>query len=126
MFPFFPLSPQFDPQDGAAWQSLAREIESYILQLWDLDEAPQGTVALMREFFWMAFIASFPSFPFGEWPCWDARISMEGTFVSYWIDDSNLDELQRNDVTTRQFIWDELSDAVTVFLSLPITSEILP
>ncbi|KAI9455421.1 hypothetical protein HD554DRAFT_2042798 [Boletus coccyginus] len=36
---------------------------------------------LMQDFFWMVFVATYPSFLGGEWDIWDARINMDSTFI---------------------------------------------
>ncbi|KAI6009919.1 hypothetical protein BKA83DRAFT_4133147 [Pisolithus microcarpus] len=40
---------------------------------------------LMQKLFWMAFVAVFPEFPHGDWPCWNGLITMEGDFISCWV-----------------------------------------
>lgn len=72
----------------------------------------------------MAFVAAFPSFPLGDWPVWDARISMEGNFISQWVEDIGMDLCgpQRAGVI-RQAIWEELKELVADFLLIPIVSD---
>jgi len=75
---------------------------------------------LVREFFWMSFVAAFPLFPFGNWPNWDPRISLQGSFISYWMEDLDLPDAimhQGNfSQAVRQYMWRELTEAVGYFL----------
>ena len=76
---------------------------------------------LAREFFWMAFVATFPVFPFGDWPVWDSRINMSGDFISYWITDCVTVETTPESMTkTREFIWDEFQTLATYLLPFSI------
>ena len=82
MFPFLPLPSDFDPLDDKAWQTLLQKIESQLVQILD---SPGKWRTVMCEFFWMAYMAVHPTFPFGDWPNWDPRIPLEGNFVLYWM-----------------------------------------
>lgn len=120
--PFFPLPPAFNPLDGLSWSSLADQIQFHLVQrTWDesLD------VALwMREFFWMAYVGAFPMFPYGDWPVWDPRISMEGDFISYWIADFKTQEMTPDVIKmTGEFIWEELRSLAACLLPFSITSQ---
>jgi len=123
--PFFPLSPAFNPLDGQSWSLLAGQIQSHLVQqTWV--ESPD--VALwLREFFWMAYVGAFPTFPHGDWPVWDPRISMEGDFISYWIADCKIQEMTPDVLnTTREFIWEELRNLAACLLPFSIVSQGIP
>jgi len=123
-FPFLPLPCHFDHQSGEAWAELAMLIQSVLVQSSHGEEMP--CYVLAREFFWMAFVAAFPSFPFGEWPEWDLRIPMRGTFISAWVEDLDLSlpiQGAQFSQSVRRYIWDELADAVTFFFSMSLLSD---
>lgn len=79
---------------------------------------------LMQDFFWMVFVATYPSFPGGEWDTWDARINMDGTFITTWLGDPGLQQLRDSQTpdAVRQFIFDELKEIVELFFSIAIRS----
>ena len=78
----------------------------------------------MREFFWMAYVGAFPMFPYGDWPVWDPRISMEGDFISYWIADFKTQEMTPDVIKmTGEFIWEELRSLAACLLPFSITSQ---
>ena len=118
--PFFPLSPTFNPLDGQSWSSLASQIQIQLVQqTWV--ESPNVTLWL-REFFWMAYVGAFPTFPYGDCLAWDPRISMEGDFISYWIADSKIQEMTPDILqTTRGLIWEEFQNLAASLL--PIVSQ---
>lgn len=122
MFPFFPLKRRFDHQNVQHWRSLLNEIQSTIPEL--AKNVDRNQSDLMRDFFWMAFVATFPSFPGGEWDEWDARISMDGTFIATWLGDPGLQQLRGSQTpdAVRQFIFDELKETVEHFFSISIRS----
>ena len=109
MFPFLPLPAHFDPLDGKAWQTLLQDIESHLVQILD---APGMRRTLMREFFWMAYMAACPTFPFGDWPIWDPRIPLQGNFASYWLAQLDLPYaiVRQEDLSAeaRQHVWEQL------------------
>ena len=67
----------------------------------------------MRDLFWMAFVASFPTFPASDWPLWDARIQMEGGFISSWV------RREEGTVTPQQAIWGQFKTTVEHMLAIP-------
>ena len=128
MFPFLPLPSNFDPLDGEAWQTLLQNIQMCLVQSQD----SEGTAnqILMCEFFWMSFVAAFPTFPFGDWPNWDPRIPFQGDFISDWMADFNLPYtiMYRGDLLQGicQYIWQKLTVAVGHFFSASIISYSCP
>jgi len=123
-FPFLPLPRHFDHQSGEAWAELAMLIQSVLVQSSHGEEMPSYVLA--HEFFWMAFVAAFPSFPFGEWPEWDSCIPMQGTFISAWVEDLDLSlpiQGAQFSQSVHRYIWDELADAVTFFFSMSLLSD---
>ncbi|KIK78696.1 hypothetical protein PAXRUDRAFT_152870 [Paxillus rubicundulus Ve08.2h10] len=125
-FPFFPLPPTFDPLDRLSWQALVHQIQLHLIQLkYNLTWEEHITECLIvREFFWMAFIAAFPSFPYGDWPDWNPRITMDGDFISYWISDTDAGSVKPESVgMIWEFVWKELK-ALTIHVLPPdIVSE---
>ncbi|KAF9237456.1 hypothetical protein BU15DRAFT_76001 [Melanogaster broomeanus] len=127
-FPFFPLPSTFDLLDSVSWQMLVHQIQFHLVQPEDnlTWEEHVTECLLVREFFWMAFVAAFPSFPYGNWPNWNPRISMDGDFISYWISDTDVDSVKPESVgTIREFIWEELKVLVAHVLPPRIVSEFL-
>jgi hypothetical protein len=110
----------FDPFDGHSWQLLANQIQLCLMQETQ-EQHPE--YLWVREFFWMAFVAAFPKFPYGDWPNWNLRISMEGNFISYWIADMNVHEITPESTrATREFIWEELKGLAACLLPFPLVS----
>ncbi|KIK79497.1 hypothetical protein PAXRUDRAFT_161182 [Paxillus rubicundulus Ve08.2h10] len=105
---FFPHPQIFNPSDSFSWHILAHQIQLHLIQ--ETWEEHAAECFIVHEFFWMAFVTAFPSFPYGDWPNWDTRISMEGDFISYWISDiSTHDHVTQEPLRTLQvFIWEEL------------------
>ncbi|KIK77726.1 hypothetical protein PAXRUDRAFT_833666 [Paxillus rubicundulus Ve08.2h10] len=68
----------------------------------------------------MAFVAAYPTFPHGQWPCWDPRIPMHGCFISDWIADLDEATAAPTPATIRDSIWQQLKVAVEELLSIPI------
>ncbi|KAF8134296.1 hypothetical protein EV363DRAFT_1448026 [Boletus edulis] len=68
MFPFLPLHNDFDPSDVNEWKCLATTIHEYLLENRYLRTDFQGCYLFVRELFWMAFVAAYPTFPHGVWP----------------------------------------------------------
>ncbi|KIK78202.1 hypothetical protein PAXRUDRAFT_72826, partial [Paxillus rubicundulus Ve08.2h10] len=116
LFPFLPLPSQFDPYNGLEWQSLAKEIEHWLLQDLAFNMTHPGCYILIQELFWMAFVAVFPSFPYGQWPNWDLQILMDGDFILDWVAD--LDEPKPTPVPAivRKSAWEQLKVAVDELL----------
>ncbi|KIK73489.1 hypothetical protein PAXRUDRAFT_178306 [Paxillus rubicundulus Ve08.2h10] len=89
MFPFFPLPPRFSFLNGHAWASLVNKIQTCLVMDINMDETWPECYTVLRDIFWMAFVATYPSFPHGEWPKWNLMISMERDFMSYWMNNIN-------------------------------------
>ncbi|KAI9567275.1 hypothetical protein HD554DRAFT_2024250 [Boletus coccyginus] len=68
MFPFLPLPSGFEPTDTCQWHRLATEIEHCLLADSCLGNKYPQCYRLMQDLFWMTFVASFPTFPHGDWP----------------------------------------------------------
>ena len=112
MFPFFPLPAHFDALNGESWQTLFENIQTYLVQNPDVELRRQ---ILTREFFWMAFVAAFPTFLFSNWAEWDYRIPVQGNFITYWFDHLDLPfsiTYHGNSSEARMLVWQQL--AVTV------------
>ncbi|KAI9566491.1 hypothetical protein HD554DRAFT_2025505 [Boletus coccyginus] len=122
MFPFFPLRRCFDHQNEQHWHCLLDEVQRTLLGF--AKDIDRNHSDLMQDFFWMVFVATYPSFPGGEWDTWDARINMDGTFITTWLRDPGLQQLRDSQTpdAVRQFIFDELKEIVELFFSIAIRS----
>ncbi|KAI5997604.1 hypothetical protein EDC04DRAFT_2909611 [Pisolithus marmoratus] len=125
MFPFLPLPSQFEPTDTCQWQQLVKQIEHCLLADPLLDSKNPECYRLMRELFWMAFVAAFPEFPHGDWPRWNGLITMEGDFISRWVlkDEDEEPNVELLDVprAVRLTIWEQFRSMVYDRLSIPST-----
>ena len=90
MFPFFPLKRCFDYQNEQHWRCLLDDIQCTLLQFGKNIDRDHFNLTL--DFFWMAFVATYPSFPGGEWATWDAQINMDGMFITTWLGDAGLQQ----------------------------------
>ena len=74
----------------------------------------------------MVFVATYPSFPGGEWNAWDACINMDGTFITMWLGDPGLQQLRGSQTlnAAHQFIFDELKEIIEYFFSISIYSSL--
>ncbi|KIK80277.1 hypothetical protein PAXRUDRAFT_159096 [Paxillus rubicundulus Ve08.2h10] len=125
-FPFFPLPPTFNLSDRLSWQALIHQIQLHLIQLEDnlTSEEHITKCLIVCEFFWMAFVAAFPSFPYGDWPDWNPRITMDGDFISYWISDTDVGSVKPESVgMIWEFIWEELKALAIHVLPPDIVSE---
>ena len=122
MFPFFPLKRCFDYQNEQHWRCLLDDIQCTLLRFGKNVDGDHFNLTL--DFFWMAFVATYPSFPGGEWATWDAQINMDGTFITTWLGDAGLQQLRKSQApdAVRQFIFDELKEIVECFFSISIRS----
>ena len=79
-------------------------------------DSPGKRRTLMLEFFWMAYMAVCPTFPFGDWPNWDPRIPLEGNFVSCWMAQLDLPyaivRYEHLSVDAHQLIWEKFTGLV--------------
>ncbi|KAF8124142.1 hypothetical protein EV363DRAFT_1541669 [Boletus edulis] len=126
MFPFLPLPQDFQPSSPHEWLWLMKNIEGDLLADPHLSNTNPERYFLMRELFWMAFIAAFPAFPHGtNWPRWDPQISMEGDFISRWVlkdsTDFGYDGFPNAHAAIRQFVWEKFSATVEEILLIPVT-----
>ncbi|KAF8119291.1 hypothetical protein EV363DRAFT_1386457 [Boletus edulis] len=71
--------------------------------------------------FWMAFVAAYPTFPRDTWPSWDSHIAMEGDSVSQWVVNRSDELCRENDDAIRMKIWKEFSTAVELTLLIHAT-----
>ena len=80
----------------------------------------------MLDFFWMVFVAAYPSFPGGEWATWDACIPMNRIFITSWLGDFGLQHLRDSQTpeVVCQFVFDELKQSVKHFFSILIISNL--
>lgn len=118
MFPFLPLPSCFQPTDACQWHQLALEIERCLVADPLLDSKHPECYRLMRELFWMAFIAANPEFPQGMWPRWNALIPMEGDFISRWMLKGEDAELP---TPLHVVIWEQFQSIVSAALLIPST-----
>ena len=74
----------------------------------------------------MVFVATYPSFPGGEWDAWDAHINMDGTFITMWLGDPGLQQLRDSQTpdAVRRFIFGKLKEIVEYFFSISICSSL--
>lgn len=80
------------------------------------------------EVFWTAFIAAFPTFPLGDWPSWDVRIPMVGSFIEKQVVAADFEETTRwaNECTAEDLIkrrnelWEDFCKLVKVMYPFPI------
>ncbi|KAH0825932.1 hypothetical protein J3R83DRAFT_7630 [Lanmaoa asiatica] len=116
MFPFLPLSSQFEPTNVYQWAQLANQIEVCLVADPLLESKHPGCYHLMRELFWMAFVAAHPEFPRGKWSHWNSMIAMEGEFMSRWMLKGGYGGL--SDTPPHLVIWEQfrsiISDAVLI------------
>ncbi|KAG1800597.1 uncharacterized protein BJ212DRAFT_1287203, partial [Suillus subaureus] len=68
------------------WSVLTRQVESWLVDTIQDVRAPEW--AWGCDTFWMAFIAANPDFPWGSWPNWNPKISLEGKFIESWMVDN--------------------------------------
>ncbi|KAF8345692.1 hypothetical protein F5887DRAFT_1158668 [Amanita rubescens] len=83
---FLPLPIGFDYQHDECWKVLVEQIAEWLVSTVADSSTPEW--AWGQEAFWMAFIAAFPQFPAGEWPVWNPRIPMAGSFIQSWLDEN--------------------------------------
>ncbi|KAG6370023.1 hypothetical protein JVT61DRAFT_12542 [Boletus reticuloceps] len=115
MFPFLPLPSTFKATDTYQWQQLTKQIEYCLVADPLLDSKHPECYCLMRELFWMAFVAANPDFPRGKWARWDAAIPMEGDFISRWMSE----DPQRPDVPLHVIIWEQFRNIISDELLIP-------
>ncbi|KAF8131060.1 hypothetical protein EV363DRAFT_1331350 [Boletus edulis] len=125
-FPFLPLPQGFQPSSAHEWQQLVKNIERDLLADPHLSNTDPECYVLMRDLFWMAFVAAFPPFPYGtNWPRWNTYISMEGDFISRWASkDANVfchDDSPDAHGAVREWVWEQFSTTVEEMLSIPVT-----
>lgn len=80
---FLPLSPAFNYTSTESWQDLLQDIQDWIVTVSAKNEPQSREWGL--ELFWIAFVASHPEFPSGQWPTWDNRIPLQGQFIAKWL-----------------------------------------
>lgn len=120
MFPFLPLPSNFEPSDACQWLRLARQIEYCLLVDICLNNKYLQCYRLMQDLFWMAFVASYPTFPHGDWPLWNTQIPMEGEFILSWVLRDKDDKVPEA-FLTQQTIWEQFKAIVEQVLLIPTT-----
>ncbi|KAG6373001.1 hypothetical protein JVT61DRAFT_7049 [Boletus reticuloceps] len=93
------------------WQQLTKQIEHCLVADPLLDSKHPECYRLMRELFWMAFIAAYPDFPRGKWLRWNALIPMEGDFISHWMLKDEDTELP--DIPIHVVIWEQFRSIIS-------------
>ncbi|KAF8266575.1 hypothetical protein EI94DRAFT_1732816 [Lactarius quietus] len=76
---FLPLTSAFDTSSTKAWVTLASQVQNWLIFYIQDQHLPHWKWG--AEVFWIAFVATFPSFPLGDWPLWDMRIPLAGAFI---------------------------------------------
>lgn len=69
--PFLPLPADFNPASFQDWNLLVQTIESWLVSVIPIN-SQQWTWGCKT--FWLAFVATHPSFPGGRWPMWNSNI----------------------------------------------------
>ena len=113
---FLPLH-SFDHCDGGCWLSLTQVIQDWLITVVVNCQSQGWTWG--HELFWMAFIATYPSFPQGSWLYWNARIAIEGVFIQGRIDKTGDSEI-RGVVMLHKDIWGQFC-----WMSLYYPSEVV-
>ncbi|KAH8979511.1 hypothetical protein EDB92DRAFT_1820958 [Lactarius akahatsu] len=78
------------------------------------------------EVFWTAFIATFPSFPLGNWPHWDVRIPFAGAFIEKRMVDFEEISQRASENTGDDLIrhceklWEDFCEIVKLMYPFPI------
>ena len=116
MFLFLPLPFSFESTDVSHWQRLTKMIESCLVASTTFKNRHPEAYCVMQDLFWMAFVASFPTFPGGDWPLWDAQISMKEGFISSWVHKEEVEEIS----FVQQAIWVQFKTTVKHMLSIPV------
>ncbi|KAF8549098.1 hypothetical protein OG21DRAFT_1421908 [Imleria badia] len=117
MFPFLPLSSQFEPTDACQWEQLAKQIEMCLVADPLFESEHPDHYHLARELFWMAFVAAHPEFPRGKWSRWNSIIAMEGGFMSCWMFGGAYSGLW--DTPPRLVIWEQFTSIVSEAMLVP-------
>ena len=125
--PFLPISPTFNRTSAEAWSSLASQIQQWLIFCLRDEGTPHWKWGV--EVFWVAFVASYPSFPLGEWPLWDSRIPMASPFIEKQLAVNDFEETSRKAVELisedmarkrREELWEEFCTIVRVLYPYPI------
>lgn len=88
---FSRLSPTFNNASRNEWGDVADRF-----QKWVVGNEGHAEWDLGLELFWIAYVGAYPRFPSGEWPVWDVRIPMNGTFINRWMTMSLRDRATTN------------------------------
>ena len=123
---FLPLSPAFNKASTVAWASLAFRVQQWLVYYIRDQHLPHWKWG--AEVFWTAFIAAFPSFPLGDWPPWDVRIPMAGTFIEKQVVAADFDEVSRRAsectaedlIKRREELWEDFCELVKLMYPFPI------
>ena len=127
MFSFFPLAKHFDYQNEDHWYSLSDNIQYTLFETEGKEKQLQSEFGdLMLDFFWMLFVAAYPSFPSREWATWDLHIPINGIFITSWLRDFGLQHLRDSQTpeVVHQFVFDELKQSIKHFFSILIISNL--
>lgn len=114
---FLPLQ-TFDPFDSKCWSNLAEDIQEWLLNIIVDPYSQEWTWG--RELFWMAFMAAYPTFPQGDWPSWDAKISVEGAFAQGWLDRGGAGGIENGSETEqvamlRKDVWEQFCQTASLY-----------
>ena len=117
VFPFLPLPSNFEPSDISHWQQLTKVIKTCLVASTGLENKCLEAYRVMHDLFWVAFVTSFPTFLAGDWPVWDARIPMQGGFISSWV---HREDEVAGTLFVQQAIWRQFKTIVEHILSIPV------
>ena len=114
---FLPLQ-SFNPFNNKCWSSLAEDIQEWLLNVVVDPFSQEWTWG--HELFWMAFMATYPTFPQGDWPSWDAKISVEGVFTQGWLDRGGAEGIENSSKTEpvamlHKDVWDQFCQTVSLY-----------
>ena len=123
---FLPLSPAFNKASSVDWASLAFRVQQWLIYY--IQDQQMSHWKWGAEVFWTAFIAAFPTFPLGDWPSWDVRIPMVGSFIEKQVVAADFEETTRwaNECTAEDLIkrrnelWEDFCKLVKVMYPFPI------
>ncbi|KAI9058803.1 hypothetical protein FKP32DRAFT_1597129 [Trametes sanguinea] len=80
---FLPIAPGFDFRHSQDWAQLADRVADWLIAV--VDDPRSRVWRWGREVFWIAFVGAYPRFPGGEWPNWPCKISLDGAFITHWM-----------------------------------------
>ncbi|EGN93894.1 hypothetical protein SERLA73DRAFT_189012 [Serpula lacrymans var. lacrymans S7.3] len=80
---FLPLHPSFNPYNTQSWVRLMNSLQCWLLT--EVVNRQSLEWVWGCKAFWMAYVAAYPKFPYGQWTRWSPKISPEGCFLQDWL-----------------------------------------